>query len=70
MNHHLEKISRGTECISVPDWLKFLCLTLCMTPAVLAGIFENPWVDAFGLLWPFIMAAALILALVIGARRG
>ena len=76
MNHHLEKTSRGAECISVhdspnivPGRLKFLCFALCMTPAVLAGIFDNPWVVAFGLLWPFIMAAALVLTLAIGARR-
>lgn len=35
-----------------------------MLPAVLAGISSNPWVDAIGLIWPFIMAGALILALV------
>ena len=77
MNHHLDETSRGAAFNAVPDspnivpgWLKFFCFALCMTPAVLAGISDNPRVDAFGLLWPFIMAAALILALVIGARRG
>ena len=77
MNHHLDETSRGAAVKAVPDspnivpcWLKFFCFALCMTPAVLAGISDNPRVDAFGLLWPFIMAAALVLALVIGARRG
>ena len=77
MNHHLDETPCGTACNSAPDppnivpgWLKFFCFALCMTPAVLAGISDNPWVVAFGLLWPFRMAAALILALVIGARRG
>ena len=76
MNHHLDETSRGTAGNAVPDspnivpgWLKFFCFALFMTPAVLAGISDNPRVDAFGLLWPFLMAAALILALVIGARR-
>jgi len=40
-----------------------------MLPAVLAGLSANPWVDAFALLWPCIMAVALVLALVIGAIR-
>ena len=77
MNRHLDETPCGTAGNSAPDppnivpgWLKFLCFVLCMTPAGLAGISDNPWVDAFGLLWPFLMAAALILALVIGARRG
>ena len=38
-----------------------------MLPAVLAGISSNPWVDAIGLIWPFVMAGALILALTIAA---
>ena len=77
MNHHLDETPCGAAGNSAPDppnivpgWLKFFCFVLCMTPAVLAGISDNPWVVAFGLLWPFLMAAALILALVIGARRG
>ena len=77
MNHHLDETPCGAAGNSAPDppnivpgWLKFFCFALCMTPAVLAGISDNPRVVAFGLLWPFLMAAALILALIIGARRG
>ena len=46
-----------------------LCFALCMLPAVLAGLSANPRVDALALLWPCIMAVALVLALVIGAIR-
>jgi hypothetical protein len=43
------------------------CFALCLTPAALAGLTNNPWVVAFGLLWPFALAGALALTLVLGA---
>ena len=44
-----------------------LCFALCLTPAVLAGLTNNPWVVAFGLLWPFALAGALVLTLALAA---
>lgn len=40
-------------------------LVLCLVPALLAGLINNPWVDLAALAWPCVMVGGVVLALVV-----